>query len=377
VHCAECEFRDRCRQKAIETDDLSLLSGITEAERTRYRSKGIFTVTQLSYTFRPRRAPKRAKNPGRLRYPALQALAIRENSVYIHGTVRLPDSASQVYLDIEGLPDTDSYYLISALVFFCEGQETFHTFWAEQESDAPTMFAQFADAISILPDFRVLHFGEYETVALKKVKARAPESLHPKIDMILDRATNVLSAIYPHVYFPTYSNGLKEIGKFLGFERAAEEDATGLHSIMWRKSWDDNHDPEIKARLVQYNQDDCRELRHIADFIQGLTAPGSGSAVGPLTRFKTARTEDLARIAHAGSCLGPRNTLPKTSSRLLSAPISITNVKKCLCCILISRQLTRGTEGSNGPYFQSTKRTQLIASAVPNAEAGTYTKASR
>jgi predicted RecB family nuclease len=191
VHCAECEFRDRCRQKAIETDDLSLLSGITEAERTRYRSKGIFTVTQLSYTFRPRRAPKRAKNPGRLRYPALQALAIRENSVYIHGTVRLPDSASQVYLDIEGLPDTDSYYLISALVFFCEGQETFHTFWAEQESDAPTMFAQFADAISILPDFRVLHFGEYETVALKKVKARAPESLHPKIDMILDRATNV------------------------------------------------------------------------------------------------------------------------------------------------------------------------------------------
>src|SRR5207253_5101 len=25
-HCAECEFRDRCRQKAIEKDDLSLLA---------------------------------------------------------------------------------------------------------------------------------------------------------------------------------------------------------------------------------------------------------------------------------------------------------------------------------------------------------------
>ncbi len=143
-----------------------------------------------------------------------------------------------------------------------------------------------------MPDFRVLHFGGYETVALKRMKARIPEYLHPKIDMILERATNVLSAIHPHVYFPTYSNGLKEIGRFLGFERA-DEDAMGLHSIVWRKSWDDNHDPDIKARLVQYNQDDCRELRHIADFIRGLTSADSATAIVPPTAFKTTRTDEL------------------------------------------------------------------------------------
>jgi hypothetical protein len=67
--------------------DASTRSAIANSPdpRIRYRSKGIFTVTQLSYTFRPRRTPKRAKSPGRLRYPALQALAIRENTVYIHG----------------------------------------------------------------------------------------------------------------------------------------------------------------------------------------------------------------------------------------------------------------------------------------------------
>jgi len=62
-HCPKCEFRDSCRHKATETDDLSLLAGISEVERDRHRNKGIFTVTQLSYTFRPRRAPKRAKKP--------------------------------------------------------------------------------------------------------------------------------------------------------------------------------------------------------------------------------------------------------------------------------------------------------------------------
>jgi len=54
-HCAECEFKARCRQKASEADDLSLLSAMTEKERSRHRSKGIFTVNQLSYTFRPKK----------------------------------------------------------------------------------------------------------------------------------------------------------------------------------------------------------------------------------------------------------------------------------------------------------------------------------
>ena len=49
-HCAECEFQTRCRQKALESDDLSLLSGMTEKERKKLHDKGIFTVTQLSYT---------------------------------------------------------------------------------------------------------------------------------------------------------------------------------------------------------------------------------------------------------------------------------------------------------------------------------------
>src|SRR6266705_6822099 len=48
-HCAECEFQNRCRQKAIEKDDLSLLAGMTEKERSTFNHKGIFTVTQLSH----------------------------------------------------------------------------------------------------------------------------------------------------------------------------------------------------------------------------------------------------------------------------------------------------------------------------------------
>jgi hypothetical protein len=54
-HCGECEFQARCRRRATEKDELSLLSGMTEKDRKGLHAKGIFTVTQLSYLFRPRR----------------------------------------------------------------------------------------------------------------------------------------------------------------------------------------------------------------------------------------------------------------------------------------------------------------------------------
>lgn len=49
-HCAECEFQTRCRQKAVEKDDLSLLALMTEKERKRFHSKGIAVKRRDSWT---------------------------------------------------------------------------------------------------------------------------------------------------------------------------------------------------------------------------------------------------------------------------------------------------------------------------------------
>lgn len=54
-HCHICEFQQRCLQKATEEDNLSLLRGITEKQIEKYNRRGIFTVTQLSYTYRARK----------------------------------------------------------------------------------------------------------------------------------------------------------------------------------------------------------------------------------------------------------------------------------------------------------------------------------
>lgn len=303
-HCAECEFKARCGQKAIEADDLSLLSAMTEKERNRHRSKGIFTVNQLSYTFRPRKTSKRAKNPAKPHYLALQALSIRENTVYVHGDPQLPASQSKVFLDIEGLPDSEFYYLIGALIVI-NGQETFHSFWADNASDEPNIFTQFVDAVCALPDFHIFHFGNYETVALKRAKQILPDLLKPKLDLIHGRSVNVLSVVHPHVYFPTYSNGLKEIGRFLGYARS-QEDATGLQTIPWRKNWETTNELDLKSKLIQYNQDDCLELKRLCEFIARLNSPDFTSTADDPTIPKLSRTEDLRQDRPRWAMFGPK-----------------------------------------------------------------------
>jgi len=111
-HCPECEYQDRCRQKAIEKDDLSLLAGMSEKERKKLNGKGIFTVTQLSYTFRPRRRSKHQQNKPERYHRSLKALAIRENKVHFIGNFNFKIEGTPVYLDVEGLPDRNAYYLI-------------------------------------------------------------------------------------------------------------------------------------------------------------------------------------------------------------------------------------------------------------------------
>ena len=272
-HCTECEFQAQCRQRALEKDELSLLGGIKEGDRKKLHSKGIFTLNQLSYTFRPRRRPKKSTSLAPQHYFPLQALAIRNNTVYLNGKPDLPCAETSVFLDVEGLSSAGPFYLVGALVLK-SGQEEFHSFWADRPSEQANIFAQFIELVlsQSQPPFRIFHFGRYDTAALKIMRNRLPQELQPKLDLIMERTTNVLSIVYSHVYFPTYSNGLKDLGRFLGCQWTTEC-SSGLSSIVARKSWEADQNAATKAALIQYNKEDCMALKRLYEFIVALMNP--------------------------------------------------------------------------------------------------------
>ena len=230
-HCAECEFQVRCRRKAVEKDDLSLLSSMSEKERKKLRSKGIFTVTQISYTFRPRRRPKRLRDKREKYHHALKALAIREKKIHVVGRPELKIEGTPVYLDVEGLPDCDFYYLIGLHIGSGESAVQ-HSLWADTVVDEEKIWREFLVILGNTEKPVLIHYGSYETEFLKRMRERYGEPAEsPVAANTTLPAVNLLSLIFAQVYFPTFSNGLKEIAGYLGF-RWSDPDATGSQTIV-------------------------------------------------------------------------------------------------------------------------------------------------
>lgn len=128
-HCPSCQFRDLCKARAEKEDNLSLLSSIKAKDIHHYAKKGIFTVKQLSYVYKPRRPSKRAKNIQATHKPEFQALAIRMGKVYLHHIPTFSRQPVELFFDMEGIPDQQCYYLIGLLISE-DNTCSYHAFWA-------------------------------------------------------------------------------------------------------------------------------------------------------------------------------------------------------------------------------------------------------
>jgi predicted RecB family nuclease len=281
-HCSVCEFRQQCHAQAVKEDNLSLMRGMNEKTMTHQNSKGIFTVTQLSYTFRTRRKSKRIKHPSTPHHFPLQALAIRENKVFVHGSPAFSPCPTRVYIDFEGDPEQRAYYLIG-LIAVENGLQTRHSYWADSECDQVQIFRQLMDYLERYADYSLLHFGSYEVNALRRMKAHMPASYHQPIENAVQRSINVLSFIHPHIYFPAYSNSLKDLGHYLGCTWSAPS-SSGIQSLVWRRQWLRSRDDGLKSELTRYNIEDCMALRKVAEFVERIAAgrPGSEGPGEPL-----------------------------------------------------------------------------------------------
>ena len=304
-HCGECEFQARCRQQAIEKDDLSLLAAMNAKELAKYTSRGIFTVTQLSYAFRPRRRPRRLRDKREKYHHSLKALAIREGKIHVVGKPELTLDGTPVYLDVESLPDCDFYYLIGLRVQATEGVVQ-HSLWADSRADERKIWAEFLAILMEIDNPALIHYGSFETTFLARMCKRygAPPEGSAAANAITS-ATNLLSEMYAQVYFPTHSNGLKEVAQFLGFTWSAAE-GSGLQSIIWRHAWEKNQEPILKHILALYNHEDCEALARVAEALAVLT----------LSAREPGATSTNRNVVSVES-LGARQTMwPKFSSSI-------------------------------------------------------------
>jgi predicted RecB family nuclease len=290
-HCPECEFQLRCRKQALDRDELTLLSGMTEKQRKKLHSNGIFTVTQLSFTFRPRRRSWALIGKKEKFHQSLRARAIRENKIH---TIDLLDpklNGTLVYLDVEGSPDRDFYYLIGARVVTDHGSVQY-AFWANDAGEEKPIWNEFLGLLSTITDPQIIHYGSYEKGFLKGMQDRygTPPQASPAAS-VLQRAVNILSLIFAQIYFPTYSNGLKEIAKYLGF-KWPDAAGSGLESVVWRSRWEISRNPVLKQAILDYNRLDCEALELV---VSGLLLARDAPADGKSPQSEVIRACEIKR----------------------------------------------------------------------------------
>jgi len=293
-HCEECEFRDRCRQKALEKDEPSLLSGMSAKERQKFRSKGIFTVTQLSYTFRPRRRPKRLRNKRDRYYHALKALAIRENKIHIIGSPEFKIESTPVYLDVEGLPDSDFYYLIGLRIGNGEAAVQ-HSWWADTVEEEGKIWRQFLAILETVEKPVVLHYGSYEAIFAKNMRKRHGSVGAAIAARALDAMINVLSFVFAQVYFPVHTNSLKDLASCLGF--AWPDTALyGPNSIRSRIMWERSYETALREALIAYNIADCRALQCLCNHLSMLSQDRSTMQTARMDLINVEEMKPLPRF---------------------------------------------------------------------------------
>ena len=286
-HCAVCDFQPRCRGLAIGRDNLSLLSAMTGKERAKFNSKGIFSITQLSYGYRPRRRKRKGLTPrvqknlanAPLRWSGTTINSRPWRSRRTRFTSSEPPSikfdGTPTFLDVEGMPDRDFYYLIG-LRFESGGEHVERSFWADGLDGERIIWENCLRELKAIRNAQIVSYGAYEIRFLRQMRARyvlAPDDVE-FVDQLIGTAVNLVGCIYGKIYFPTYSNSLKEVGRYLGFEWTWPQ-ASGAAAPLLRRAWELGADDGLKRELIGYNMDDCRAAAMVADAMMRICGGGA------------------------------------------------------------------------------------------------------
>lgn len=127
------------------------------------------------------------------------------------------------------------------------------------------MWRQFMDLVTKFHDGKIYHYGSYEAQAVAQLSKRHGIDA----ESVSKRLVNVNRYVYGKVYFPVHSNGLKDIGHFIG-ALWTSPDASGLQSLVWRHRWEETREYAYKNILITYNSEDCRALQLLLSYLTKL-----------------------------------------------------------------------------------------------------------
>ncbi len=292
AHCEVCTWRERCDQRRIEDDHLSLVANIRRDQILKLESDGLPTLEALGALERNgTRGGIPEETFEKLRSQAALQLSHRttgEHSVELlepepgRGFTRLPEpSPGDIFFDMEGDPffENGLEYLFGVVTLEDDKPE-FTAFWGRDRAEERRAFEQFIDfAVARReqdPDLHIYHYASYEITALKRL-AGAHGTREEELDQLLrdEVFVDLFKVVRESMRISQPSYSIKKVEAFYREARDEEGVTDGGQSVIEFERWLDSGgagapgggDQTILNAIAEYNRDDCVSTWELRDWL--------------------------------------------------------------------------------------------------------------
>lgn len=277
--CKECHWYSSCLRRLEISDDLTLIPDLGRSKRDAL-SPQITTVAALAVCdiTQYMRGPKTlfpGIGPASLeRFKKRADLRHQSGEPYAIETIQLPREQVELFFDVETDPMEDVCYLHG----FVErksgsGQsDQYHGFFANEAGGEEEAFRAAWGYIRGFSSYALYYYSPYERTTYRRLQEKYPHVCSAEeVEQVFSRAAAVdlLSVVRKSTIWPSRDHSIKTLARYLGF---AWRDAnpSGAASIEWWDRWLKTGDPAIKARILEYNEDDCQAMAVLADALEKM-----------------------------------------------------------------------------------------------------------
>lgn len=281
--CKLCHWHSYCTEEIVSRDDLTLIPELGRAKRDEM-AVNIATVNDLasadlSNYIQGKKTIFKGIGPSTLAKFQTRAKLLCDPSAtpYLIETPNVPDLNIELFFDIEVDPMRDICYLHG----FVERQgrlaetERYVPFIAntptpEEEERA---FSEAWQYVKSSKPCAIYYYSKYERTWWRRLQQKYPSVVTiEEVEAMFDPGSAIdlyYDVVKKCTEWPTRDHSIKTLATYLGF-KWRDTSPSGAESIEWYHRWVETGDPNIKQRILNYNEDDCIATRVLLDGIRNL-----------------------------------------------------------------------------------------------------------
>lgn len=250
--CKTCDLQETCLKNIKAKEGLTFLYRVGAVKEEKLKSLGIKKMSDLLD-----KRNEKILNALNLQKTRLYASAVINNEIYQIANFNLP-TEKIIYLDIETDFSRENVWLIGVLK-----EDKFKYFYAETFDKEKKIVKEFLNFLKKHEDYNMFTYSgtafDYNTLLKIAKRHNLDYKLLEKI-----KHYDVCQLVRNCFILPTFSYGLKELGKVVGYPFRSDLD--GLSVVLAYLSKLETK-KEIDPTVFEYNEDDVRAVKFLVDFL--------------------------------------------------------------------------------------------------------------